>query len=196
MAETEEEPINLLQDFHQSSKQKRALRRRQGFALGMAVLVCAVPYTKVDVLLKLTVELLEISSSMKGKLILEWIADKNIPYSKELVGSRLFGNTDTEGHGFKFWNQSLVEMQEITQLFKASQYFLRELSERVKHGDVRTVEVIVALQKHSKGKFDYITRKKISLASEIGSIEDKDSVGAVGTSEIFKGWVIESLSKA
>uniref|UniRef100_M0ZU22 Uncharacterized protein n=1 Tax=Solanum tuberosum TaxID=4113 RepID=M0ZU22_SOLTU len=51
---------------------------------------------------------------------------------------------------------------EITQLFKASQYFLRELSERVKHDDVRTVEVIVALQKHSKGKFDYITRKKTS----------------------------------
>ncbi|KAK4739853.1 hypothetical protein R3W88_003550 [Solanum pinnatisectum] len=83
---------------------------------------------------------------------------------------------------------------EITQLFKASQYFLRELSERVKHDNVRTVEVIVALQKHSKGKFDYITRKKTSLASEIGSIEDKDSVGAVGTLEIFKGWVIESLS--
>lgn len=30
------------------------------------------------------------------------------------------------------------------------------------------------------------------LASEIGSIEDKDSVGALGTLE-FKGWVVESL---
>ncbi|WMV12692.1 hypothetical protein MTR67_006077, partial [Solanum verrucosum] len=87
---------------------------RQGFALGMAVLVCAVPYMNVDVLLKSTVELLEISSSMRvrdclkghlfaygdfarsGKLILEWISDKNIPYSKELVGSRLFGNKDTD----------------------------------------------------------------------------------------------------
>lgn len=41
---------------------------RQGFALGMAVLVGAVPCIKVDALLKLIVELLEISSSMKGQV--------------------------------------------------------------------------------------------------------------------------------
>ena len=41
---------------------------RQGFALGMTVLVGAVPCIKVDALLKLIVELLEISSSMKGQV--------------------------------------------------------------------------------------------------------------------------------
>ncbi|XP_016490689.2 uncharacterized protein LOC107810425 [Nicotiana tabacum] len=81
---------------------------RQGFALGMTVLVGTVPCIKVGALLKLIVELLEISSSMKGqdikdcllgrlfaygaiarsgRLLLEWTADKNTPYIKEFVGS-------------------------------------------------------------------------------------------------------------
>ncbi|KAH0727283.1 hypothetical protein KY284_003148 [Solanum tuberosum] len=93
MAETEEEPINLLQDFHQSSKQKRALRRRSDLRIvellqvqkaqdtldNEEVVGMMVPYMKVDVLLKLTVELLEISSSMKvhkrllkGTLVCLW----------------------------------------------------------------------------------------------------------------------------
>ncbi|XP_019239741.1 PREDICTED: DNA polymerase V-like [Nicotiana attenuata] len=71
---------------------------RQGFALGMTVLVGAVPCIKLDALLKLI-----ISSSMKeddfgplfaygaiaksGRLTLEWIADKNTPYIKEFIGS-------------------------------------------------------------------------------------------------------------
>lgn len=41
---------------------------RQGFALGMTVLVGTVPCIKVGALLKLIVELLEISSSMKGQV--------------------------------------------------------------------------------------------------------------------------------
>ncbi|MCD9637914.1 hypothetical protein HAX54_021464 [Datura stramonium] len=40
---------------------------RQGFALGTTVLVGAVPYIKVDALLKLILELSEICSSMKGQ---------------------------------------------------------------------------------------------------------------------------------
>lgn len=40
--------------------------------------------------------------------------------------------------------------------------FLTEMSERVKHDDGRTVEVTVALQKYSKGKFDYINKTKTS----------------------------------
>ncbi|XP_015061041.1 rDNA transcriptional regulator pol5 [Solanum pennellii] len=122
-----------------------------------------------------------------------------------------------------------------TNLFKASQYFLREFSEWVKHDDVRRVAVIMALQKHSNGKFDCFTRSKTVKElmaefktesgcmlliqnlvdmfldearaseetsdqsqttddnSEIGSLEDKDSVGTVGTSDFLKGWVVESL---
>ncbi|KAL6545842.1 hypothetical protein OROGR_009716 [Orobanche gracilis] len=120
-------------------------------------------------------------------------------------------------------------------LFKVAQYFLKELSDWVVQDDVRRVEVIVALQKHSNGKFDCLTRSKTvkdlmsdfenesgciifvqSLMamfldeehsseepsdqsqttddnSEIGSIEDRDTVGPLGTSEFLKSWVIESL---
>ncbi|MCD7451609.1 hypothetical protein HAX54_012871 [Datura stramonium] len=122
-----------------------------------------------------------------------------------------------------------------TNLFKAGQYFLREFSEWVKHDDVRRVAVIMALQKHSNGKFDCFTRSKTVKElmaefktesgcmlliqnlvdmfldearaseepsdqsqttddnSEIGSLEDKDSIAAVGTSDFLKGWVVESL---
>lgn len=41
---------------------------RQGFALGLSLLVGAVPNIKVDPLLKLIVNLLEITSSMKGQV--------------------------------------------------------------------------------------------------------------------------------
>ncbi|CAA0807383.1 DNA polymerase V family [Striga hermonthica] len=120
-------------------------------------------------------------------------------------------------------------------LYKIAQHFLKELSEWVAQDDVRRVEVIVALQRNSNGKFDCITRSKtvkdlmsdfktesgcmlfvenlMSMFldeghsseepsdqsqttddnSEIGSIEDKDAVGAQGSSEFLKTWVIESL---
>ncbi|XP_059313830.1 rDNA transcriptional regulator pol5 isoform X1 [Lycium ferocissimum] len=122
-----------------------------------------------------------------------------------------------------------------TNLFKAGQHFLREFSEWVKHDDVRRVAVIMALQKHSNGKFDCVTRSKTVKElmsefktesgcmlliqnlvdmfldethaseepsdqsqttddnSEIGSLEDKDSIGALGTPDFLKAWVIESL---
>ncbi|XP_042007069.1 myb-binding protein 1A-like protein [Salvia splendens] len=120
-------------------------------------------------------------------------------------------------------------------LYKVAQHFLKELSEWVVHDDMRRVEVIMALQKHSNGKFDCITRSKTvkdlmsdfktesgcilfieSLItmfldegqsseepsdqiqttddnSEIGSIEDKDAAGTLGTAEFLKSWVVESL---
>ncbi|KAI8025671.1 rDNA transcriptional regulator pol5 [Camellia lanceoleosa] len=120
-------------------------------------------------------------------------------------------------------------------LFKVGQHFLKQLSDWVMSDDVRRVAVIVALQKHSNGKFDSITRTKtvkdlmvefktesgcmlliqnlMSMFldeghaseepsdqsqttddnSEIGSIEDKDAVGAMGTSDFLKSWVIDSL---
>uniref|UniRef100_A0A5B6YU56 Putative DNA polymerase V n=1 Tax=Davidia involucrata TaxID=16924 RepID=A0A5B6YU56_DAVIN len=120
-------------------------------------------------------------------------------------------------------------------LYKVAQYFLKELSDWVKYDDGRRVAVIVALQKHSNGKFDCITRTKtvkdlmaefktesgcmlfiqnlMSMFldeghasdepsdqsqttddnSEIGSIEDKDSGGTLGTSDFLKSWVVDSL---
>ena len=41
---------------------------RQGFALGLTMLVGAVPSIAIDSLLKLLVDLLEVSSSMKGQV--------------------------------------------------------------------------------------------------------------------------------
>lgn len=79
---------------------------RQGFALGLTLSVSTIPSIKVDSLLKLIVDLLEVSSSMKGqevrdcllgrlfaygalarsgRLTKEWISDKNKPYIKEFT---------------------------------------------------------------------------------------------------------------
>ncbi|XP_052191832.1 uncharacterized protein LOC127801057 isoform X2 [Diospyros lotus] len=120
-------------------------------------------------------------------------------------------------------------------LYKVAQYFLKELSDSLKNDDVRRVAVIVALQKHSNGKFDSVTRMKTVKDlmaefktesgcllfiqnlmnmfldegtasdepsdqsqttddnSEIGSMEDKDSVGTMVTSDFLKSWVVDSL---
>lgn len=45
-------------------------------------------------------------------------------------------------------------------LYKVAEHFLKKLSDWVKNDDVRRVAVIVALQKHSNGRFDCITRTK------------------------------------
>lgn len=45
-------------------------------------------------------------------------------------------------------------------LYKVAQHFLKELLDWVRNDDVRRVAVIVALQKHSNGKFDTVTRTK------------------------------------
>ncbi|KAJ0047078.1 hypothetical protein Pint_04012 [Pistacia integerrima] len=79
---------------------------RQGFSLGLTLLVSKIPSIKVDSLLKLIVDLLEVSSSMKGleardcllgrlfaygaiarsgRLTKEWNSDKNTPYIKEFT---------------------------------------------------------------------------------------------------------------
>lgn len=42
---------------------------RQGFALGLTALISTQPNIKVDSLLKLIVNILEVSSSMKGQVI-------------------------------------------------------------------------------------------------------------------------------
>ncbi|KAF5733384.1 DNA polymerase V-like isoform X1 [Tripterygium wilfordii] len=79
---------------------------RQGFALGLTMLINTISSIKVDSLLKLIVDLLEVSSSMKGqeakdcllgrlftygalvrsgRLTQEWNSDKNTPCIKELT---------------------------------------------------------------------------------------------------------------
>ncbi|KAF8118445.1 hypothetical protein N665_0005s0203 [Sinapis alba] len=133
-------------------------------------------------------------------------------------------------------------------LHKVATHFLTELMDWVKDDDSKRVAVTMALQKHSEGKFDNITRTKTvkDLAadfetedgctlflqnlmnlfvdeqhvpeepssmkwalepsslnsdqsqttddnSEIGSNEEKDSVGTTGNSDVLKSWVIESL---
>ncbi|XP_020879075.1 uncharacterized protein LOC9302376 [Arabidopsis lyrata subsp. lyrata] len=133
-------------------------------------------------------------------------------------------------------------------LHKVATHFLVELIDWVKDDDTKRVAVTMALQKHSEGKSDNITRTKTvkDLAaefetedgctlflqnlmnlfvdeqhvpeepsnmkwslepcslnsdqsqttddnSEIGSNEEKDSVGTAGNSDLLKSWVIESL---
>ncbi|KAJ0077997.1 hypothetical protein Patl1_37215 [Pistacia atlantica] len=79
---------------------------RQGYSLGLTLLFSKIPSIKVDSLLKLIVDLLEVSSSMKGleardcllgrlfaygaiarsgRLTKEWNSDKNTPYIKEFT---------------------------------------------------------------------------------------------------------------
>ncbi|KAF4381449.1 hypothetical protein G4B88_029804 [Cannabis sativa] len=120
-------------------------------------------------------------------------------------------------------------------LYKVAEHFLKEISNWVKHDDVKKVAVIVALQKHSNGKFDSVTRTKTVKEfmadfdtesgcilfiknlkgmfvdeshpseepsdqsqttddnSEMGSVEDKESLGALGNSDFLKTWIVESL---
>ncbi|EEF44083.1 DNA binding protein, putative [Ricinus communis] len=84
---------------------------RQGFALGLTVLISTIPSIKLDSLLKLIVDLLEVSSSMKGqevkdcllgrlfaygalarsgRMTLEWMSDQSTPFIKEFTGALLF----------------------------------------------------------------------------------------------------------
>ncbi|XP_073123017.1 uncharacterized protein [Henckelia pumila] len=128
-----------------------------------------------------------------------------------------------------------ILMAKDSWLYKVAHHFLKELSEFVMNDDVKRAEVILALQKHSNGKFDCVTKLKtvkdlmadfktesgcvlfiqnlITMFldegnssdepsdqsqttddnSEIGSIEDKDAVGTLGTSEFLKSWILESL---
>lgn len=81
---------------------------RQGFALGLTALLATIPSIKVDSVLKLIVNLLEVSSSMKGqevrdcllgrlfaygalarsdRLIKEWFYDKDTPHIKEFMSA-------------------------------------------------------------------------------------------------------------
>nr|GEW20340.1 DNA polymerase V [Tanacetum cinerariifolium] len=120
-------------------------------------------------------------------------------------------------------------------LYKVAESFLKELLNWVTFDDGRRVAVIMALQKHTNGKFDSITRTKTIKSlmsgfnselgcmlliqnlmdmfldvtsaseepsdqsqttddnSEIGSIEEKEFAGTLGTSEFLKSWVVDSI---
>ncbi|KAK8626982.1 hypothetical protein V6N13_134611 [Hibiscus sabdariffa] len=62
-----EEPRICLSSISMFSKSWHRQYVRQGFALGLAALVAKIPSIKVDSLLKLIVNLLDVSSSMKGQ---------------------------------------------------------------------------------------------------------------------------------
>ncbi|KAF2296534.1 hypothetical protein GH714_040553 [Hevea brasiliensis] len=196
---------------------------RQGFALGLTVLVSTIPSIKLHSLLKLIVDLLEVSSSMKGQEIKdcllghlfaygalaqsgrinqEWMSDQKTPFIKEFVNALLslaskkrylqepaiaiildlvdklptdvLLNHILETPGlcylhllFQLFYPKLVQcLMDILStkdswLYKVAEHFLKELSDWVGNDDVRRVAVIVALQKHSNGKFDNITRTKM-----------------------------------
>ncbi|KAJ4843122.1 hypothetical protein Tsubulata_002909 [Turnera subulata] len=53
-------------------------------------------------------------------------------------------------------------------LYKVAQFFLKELSNWVGNDDVRRVAVVLALQKHSNGRFDLITKTKTVKALLVG----------------------------
>ncbi|GJX48621.1 Myb-binding protein 1A-like protein [Tanacetum coccineum] len=120
-------------------------------------------------------------------------------------------------------------------LYKVAESFLKELLNWVTFDDGRRVAVTMALQKHTNGKFDSITRTKTIKSlmsgfnselgcmlliqnlmdmfldvtsaseepsdqsqttddnSEIGSIEEKEFAGTLGTSEFLKSWVVDSI---
>ncbi|KZV29182.1 DNA polymerase V [Dorcoceras hygrometricum] len=128
-----------------------------------------------------------------------------------------------------------ILMAKDSWLYKVAHHFLKELLAFGMHDDIKRAEVILALQRHSNGKFDCVTKSKtvkdlmadfktefgcvlfiqnlITMFldegsasdepsdqsqttddnSEIGSVEDKDAVGTLGTSEFLKSWIVESL---
>ncbi|KAK9044203.1 hypothetical protein V6N11_072519 [Hibiscus sabdariffa] len=72
---------------------------RQGFALGLTALVAAIPSIKVDSLLKLIVNLLEVSSSMKGQEVRDCLLGRLFAYGAIARSDRLtkewFSDKDT-----------------------------------------------------------------------------------------------------
>ncbi|KAG6761233.1 hypothetical protein POTOM_034440 [Populus tomentosa] len=62
---------------------------RQGFALGLTVLVDTIPSVKVDSVLKLIVDLLEVSSSMKGQDIRDCLLGRLFAYGALALSRRL-----------------------------------------------------------------------------------------------------------
>ncbi|GMI88325.1 hypothetical protein like AT5G64420 [Hibiscus trionum] len=72
---------------------------RQGFALGLTALVATIPSIKVDSLLKLIVNLLEVSSSMKGQEVRDCLLGRLFAYGAIARSDRLtkewFSDKDT-----------------------------------------------------------------------------------------------------
>lgn len=62
---------------------------RQGFALGLTVLASAIPSIKIDALMKLVVDLLEVSSSMKGQEVKDCLLGRLFAYGAIARSGRL-----------------------------------------------------------------------------------------------------------
>ncbi|KAL4320292.1 hypothetical protein GQ457_18G015480 [Hibiscus cannabinus] len=85
---------------------------RQGFALGLTALVATIPSVKVDSLLKLTVNLLEVSSSMKGQEVRDCLLGRLFAYGAIARSGRLtkewFSDKDT--HIIKEFMSALISL--------------------------------------------------------------------------------------
>ncbi|KAE8687709.1 transcription factor GTE7-like [Hibiscus syriacus] len=85
---------------------------RQGFALGLTALVATIPSIKVDSLLKLIVNLLEVSSSIKGQEVRDCLLGRLFAYGAISRSDRLtkewFSNKDT--HIIKEFMSALVSL--------------------------------------------------------------------------------------
>ncbi|XP_039040582.1 myb-binding protein 1A-like protein [Hibiscus syriacus] len=85
---------------------------RQGFALGLTTLVATIPSIKLDSLLKLIVNLLEVSSSMKGQEVRDCLLGRLFAYGAIARSGRLtkewFYNKDT--HIIKEFMSAIISL--------------------------------------------------------------------------------------
>lgn len=80
---------------------------RQGFALGLTILLGAITSIRVDAILKLIVDLLEVSSSMKGKDVKDCFLGRLFAYGAIAQSGRL---TDENSHSIKEFTSSLIAL--------------------------------------------------------------------------------------
>ncbi|KAG5526172.1 hypothetical protein RHGRI_032450 [Rhododendron griersonianum] len=80
---------------------------RQGFALGLTILVGAITSIRVDALLKLIVDLLEVSSSMKGQEVKDCLLGRLFAYGAIARSGRLI---DENFNSIKEFTSSLISL--------------------------------------------------------------------------------------
>ncbi|KAM7474805.1 hypothetical protein LguiB_022048 [Lonicera macranthoides] len=85
---------------------------RQGFALGLTILVAVVPSIKVDSLMKLIVDLLEVSSSMKGQEVKDCLLGRLFAYGALARSGRLTEEmiSDNSSLHVKEFTSSLISL--------------------------------------------------------------------------------------
>ncbi|PHT41711.1 hypothetical protein CQW23_20565 [Capsicum baccatum] len=155
----------------------------------------------------------------QGNYFLEWIADKSIPYSKAFAGSLVFLEAKKRylqesaisvlleliDKRFILFSSITIHSFVFSATCKHFRYLkLLDLKSGLKPQQAfhcGTSVLTFQLLEGATELFHYSSLKRTwftcswmkVLASEIGPIEDEESVGAVGTSvEFFGGWVVDS----